>query len=165
MGSSPPGGPCISHQTKLRGTSFHTHLVAPAYWIPWQILQLVRYVTQSCPTLPPHGLQHTRLPCPSPTPGACSKSCPLSQWCHSTISSFKVPFLSLPSIFPSIRVFSNESVLCIQRIGVTASALVLPMNIQTDFLWDWLVWSPCSHILQRLPNYFKAVFLKQAFKF
>ena len=60
-----------------------------------------------------HGLQHTRLPCPSPTPGACSDSCPSSQWCHSTIS-FCHPLLLLPSIFPSIRVFINESVFCIR---------------------------------------------------
>ena len=53
----------------------------------------------------PHGLQHTRFPCPSPTSGAHSNSCPLSRWCHPTISSS-----SLPSIFPSIRVFCNESV-------------------------------------------------------
>ena len=59
----------------------------------------------------PHGLQHARLPCPSPTPGACSNSCPLSRWCHSTISSSSHPLLLLPSIFPRSRVFSNESVL------------------------------------------------------
>ena len=65
-------------------------------------------------SLRPHGLQHARLPCPSPTPGACSNSCPLSQWCHPTISSSVIPFLLLPPIFPSIRVFSNESVLRIR---------------------------------------------------
>ena len=64
-------------------------------------------------SLRPHGLQHTRLPCPSPTLGACSNSCPLSRWCHPTISSCH-PFLLLLSIFPSIRVFSNESVLRIR---------------------------------------------------
>ena len=69
--------------------------------------------SQSCTTLWPHGLKHTRLPCPSPTPGACPNSCPLSQWCHPTISSSIVPFLLLLSIFPSIRVFPNESVLLI----------------------------------------------------
>ena len=57
-----------------------------------------------------HGLQHARLPCPSPTPGACSNSCPLSQWYHPIVSSSVVPFSSHPQ-FPSIRVFSNESVL------------------------------------------------------
>ena len=60
----------------------------------------------------PHGLQHTRIPCPSPTPGVYSNSRPLSQWCHPTISSSVVIFLLPPSIFPSIRVFSIESVLC-----------------------------------------------------
>ena len=59
----------------------------------------------------PHGLQHARLPCPSPTHGACSNSCPLSRWCHLILCR---PLLLLPSIFPSIRVFSNESVLCIR---------------------------------------------------
>ena len=71
-------------------------------------------VTQSCPTLQPHGLQHARLPCPSPSPGACSNSCPLSWWCHPTISSVLCHPLLLPSIFPRIRVFSNESALCIR---------------------------------------------------
>ena len=59
----------------------------------------------------PHGLQHARLPCPSPTHGACSNSCPLSRWCHLILCR---PLLLLPSIFPSIRVFTNESVLCIR---------------------------------------------------
>ena len=62
----------------------------------------------------PHGLQHARLPCPSLSPRACSNSCPLSQWCHPTISSSVVPFSSWPSIFPSIKVFSIESVVCIR---------------------------------------------------
>ena len=57
----------------------------------------------------PHGLQHTRLPCPSPSPRVCSSSCPLNQWCHPTVSSSVNPLLLLLSIFPTIRVFSNES--------------------------------------------------------
>ena len=65
-------------------------------------------------SLRPHGLQHARPPCPSPTPGACSNSCPLSRWCHPTNSSSVVPFSSCLPIFPSIRVFSNESVLPIR---------------------------------------------------
>ena len=64
-------------------------------------------------SLQPHGLQHAMLPCPSPTPGAYSNSCPSSQWCHPTVSSSVIPILRLPSIFSSIRVFSNESVLYI----------------------------------------------------
>ena len=62
----------------------------------------------------PHGLQHTRFSCPSPSPGAYSNSCPSSWWCHPTISSSVIPLLLLPSIFPSIRVFSNESTLHIR---------------------------------------------------
>ena len=83
----------------------------------------------------PHGLQHARLPCPSPTPRTCSNSCPSSRWCHPTISSSVVLFPFRPSIFPSIRVFSDESALCIRwpKFGVSASASVLPMNTQYWF--------------------------------
>ena len=85
-------------------------------------------------SLQPQGLQHTRLPCPSPTPRACSSSCPLSQWCHPTISSSLTCFSScLPSFpasesFPRSRLFASGG----QSIGVSASASVLPGNIQ-----DW----------------------------
>ena len=65
-------------------------------------------------SLQPQGLQHARPPCPSPTPGAYSNSCALSWWCHPNISSSSVIPLLPPSIFPSIRVFSHESVLCIR---------------------------------------------------
>ena len=61
-----------------------------------------------------HGLQHARLPCLSPTPEAYSKSCPLSQWCHATISSSVIPFSSLLQSFTASGSFSNESVLCIR---------------------------------------------------
>ena len=61
-------------------------------------------------SLRPHGLQHTRLLCPSPTPRAYSNSCPSCRWCHSTISSCR-PLLLPPSVLPSMRIFSNESVL------------------------------------------------------
>ena len=64
-------------------------------------------------SLQPHGLQHTRLSCPSSTLGAYSNSCPLSWWCHPPIPSC-CPLLLPPSIFPSIRVFANESVLHIR---------------------------------------------------
>ena len=81
-----------------------------------------------------HGLQHTRLPCPSPTPRACSNSCPLSRWCHSTISSSVIPFSSCLQSFPASGSFLMSQ-LCPsggQSNGVSASASVLPMNIQ-----DW----------------------------
>ena len=64
-------------------------------------------------SLRPHEPQHARPPCPSPTPAVYPNSCPLSWWCHLTISSGH-PLLLLPSIFPNIRVFSNESALCIK---------------------------------------------------
>ena len=79
-------------------------------WIPHK--HWFSLAAQLCLTHWPHGLQQSRLPCPSSTPGACSNSCPSSQWCHPTILSSH-PLL-LPSIFPSIRVFSNESVLRIR---------------------------------------------------
>ena len=70
-----------------------------------QINQISRSVVSN--SLRPHESQHTRPPCPSPTPGVHSNSCPSSRWCHPTISSSK-PLLLLPLIFPSIRVFSNK---------------------------------------------------------
>ena len=63
--------------------------------------ECIRMLLFSCVSLPPHGLQHARLPCPSPPPRACSNSCPLSQWCHPTISSSVVPFSSCPQSFPA----------------------------------------------------------------
>ena len=71
-------------------------------------------VTQSCPTLQLHGLQHTRLPSPSPAPGACSNSCPSKSVMPSYHLILCRPLLLLPSIFPKIRVSSNESALCIR---------------------------------------------------
>ena len=77
-----------------------------------------------------HGLQHARLPCLSPSPGACSNSCTLSQWCHPTISSFVIAFSSCPQSFSSTgsflmsRLFASGD----QNIGASALASVLPMN-------------------------------------
>ena len=82
-------------------------------------------------SLQPHGLQHTRTSCASTTPGACSNSCPLSWWCHPTISSSAVPFSRLQS-FPASGSFQISQFFTSggQRIGVSASASVLPLNIQ-----------------------------------
>ena len=96
-------------------------------------------------SLQPQGLQHTRLPCSSLSSGVCSNSCPLSQQCHPTISSCH-PLLLLPSVFPSIRVFSTSRLFISDGQSIGASASVLPMNIWVDFLEDWLA-SSCSHIL------------------
>ena len=82
-------------------------------------------------TLWPHRLQHARLPCPSPTPRACSISCPCCQWCHPTISSCH-PCLLFPSNFPASGSFPMGQFFASsgQSIGVLASTSVLPMNIQ-----------------------------------
>ena len=79
----------------------------PRLCIPSYLLFSLSVMSDS---LKPHGLQHARLPCPSPTLRACSDSCSTSQWCHPSI--LWHPLLLLPSLFPSIRVFSKESMLC-----------------------------------------------------
>ena len=95
-------------------------------------------------SLQPHGLQHARLLCPSPTPRHYSNSCPLSWWCHPTISSSVIPFSCLHSFsasgsFPMSQFFASGG----QSIGVSASTLVLPMNIQ-----DWFPLGFAALILQ-----------------
>ena len=86
--------------------------------------------------LPPHGLQHARPPCPSPTLRAYSNSCPLSQWCHPTISSSVVTFSFCLQSFPASGSFPVSQFFSLsgQSIGVSALASVLPMNIQGWFL-------------------------------
>ena len=88
-----------------------------------------------------HGLQHVRLPCPSPTSGAYSNSCPSSWWCHPAISSSVIPFSSRLQSFPASRSFTMSHFLSSggQNIGVSASASVLPMNIQDWFPLGWTV--------------------------
>ena len=93
-------------------------------------------------SLPHNGLQHARLPCPSPTPGACWNSCLSSRWFHSTISSSVIPFSShLQSFlasgsFPRSPFFTSSG----QGIGVSASASVLPINIQDWLPLGWTGW-------------------------
>ena len=92
-------------------------------------------------SLRPHGMQHTRLPCPSPSPRASSNSCPWSQWRHSTILPSVIPFFCLQSFpasgsFPMSQFFASGG----QSIGVSASASVLPMNIQDWFPLGWTDW-------------------------
>ena len=93
-------------------------------------------------SLQPHELQHARPPYPSPTPRVYSNSCPLSWWCHPAITSSYHPLLFLPSIFPSIRVFSNESVLCIRWPRYWSfSFSISPSNEYSgliSFRKDWL---------------------------
>ena len=82
-------------------------------------------------SLQPHGLQHARTPCPSPAPGACSNSCPLSRWCHRTISSSVVPFSCLQS-FPTSGSFLMSQFFTSGGQSIGALTSDLPMNIQ-----DW----------------------------
>ena len=99
-------------------------------------------------SLQTHGLQHARLACPSLSPRACSNSCPLSRWCHPTISSSVIhPRHLLLSVFPSIRIFSNESALCLRRPKYWSfSFSISPSNEYSgliSFRIDWFdPWSP-----------------------
>ena len=113
--------------TQLKRLSMHAHTK----------YQSVSSVTQLCLTLRPHGLQHARPPCPSPTSScSCSNSCPSSQWCHPTILS-SVPFpsclQSFPGSFPVSPFFTSGG----QSIRVSASVSVLPLNIQDLFPLGW----------------------------
>ena len=92
-------------------------------------------IAKSCPTpCNPNELQHTRFPCPSPTPGACSNSCPLSHWCHPAISSSDASFFSCTQSFPVSRSFPMSQIFTSggPSIGASTSSSVLLMNIQ-----DW----------------------------
>ena len=115
----------------------HASLVAPPRWDLNSMLSFSHYVMSD--SLRPHELQHTRLPCPSLFPGVCSNSCPLSQWCHPTIPSSAAPFTfclqSLPASgsFPVSWLFASHD----QRTRFSASASVLPINIQGWFLLGW----------------------------
>ena len=106
--------------------------------IMWNISNQFSSVQFSCSVMSnslwSHGLQHARPSCPSPTPVACSNSCPLSRWCHLPISSSVIPFSSRLKSFPASGSFPMSQFFASgdQSIGVSASASVLPMNIQ-----DW----------------------------
>ena len=112
---------------------------AACFITPWGI-----YLQFSCSvvsdSLRSHELQHARPPCPSPTPGVHSDSCPLSQWCHPAISSCR-PLLPLPPIPPSIRVFSMSQLFAWggQSTGVSASASFLPKKSQ-GWSSEWTGW-------------------------
>ena len=115
-------------------------------------------------SLRPHGLQHARLPCPSPTPGACSNSCPTTQWCHPTISSSVAPFSSCPQSFPSSGSFQMSQFFASggQSIEVSASTSVLPMNTQDWTPLGWTGWiSLQSQGLSRV--FFNTIVQKQQF--
>ena len=99
------------------------------WWVGLCSVQFSHSVVSN--SLWPHGLQHARLPCPSPAPRVCSQSCPLSQWCHPTISSSVIPFFSCLQSFPASGSFQMSQLFASggQSFGISASTSVLPMNI------------------------------------
>ena len=121
--------PCSQNQLQEKETTLQ---------IPW--------VQFSCSVMSnslwPHGLQHARLPCPSPTPRDYSDSCPLNRWCHPTILSSVVPFFSHLQSFPASGSFQMSQFFAsgAQSIRVSASASVLPINIQDSFPLGWIGW-------------------------
>ena len=124
----------FSHQKPTFDESWN--LPWSSKWLKWLVnkfpLQFSRSVVSD--SLWPHGLQHARPPCPSPTPGVHSNPCPLSRWCHPAISSSVVPFSSCPQSLPAAGSFPMSQLFTSggQSIGVSASTSVLPMNNQ-----DW----------------------------
>ena len=115
-------------------------------WTEWSLAKCSTYQFSSVQSLSvfdslwPYELQHTRPPCPSPTPGVHPNPCPLSPWCHPTISSSVVPFFSCPQSFPASGSFPMSQLFTTggQNIGVSASTSVLPMNTQD---WPPLGWT------------------------
>ena len=107
----------------------------------------------------PHGLQHTRLPCPSPTPRVYSNSCPLTRWCHPTISPSVVPFSSRHQSYPASGSFPMNQLFTSggQSTGASVSASVLPMNIQgwllISFRIDWFGILAVQETLKSLLQY------------
>ena len=99
-------------------------------------------VAQLCPTLQPQGMQYARPPCPSPTPGACSNSCPSSWWCYPAISSSVVPFFSCPQSLPASESFPMSQLFTWgdQTTGVSALASFLPKKSQGWSPSEWTGW-------------------------
>ena len=138
------------HRIDFLNTSFVRHHVIQGGYSYFRIsLELHGNITVSqfshwviSDPLRPHGLQHARPPCSSPTPKVYSNSCSLSQWCYPTISSSVIPFSSHLQSFPAsepfqmIQFFTSGD----QSIGVFASASVFPMNIQDWFPLGWTGW-------------------------
>ena len=117
---APPGKP-ITHD-QFSSVQFSHSVVSNSLW--------------------PHGLQHAGLPCPLPTAGAYSNSCPLSRWCHPTISSSVIPFSFCLQSFPATGSFQMSQFFTSgsQSIGVSASSSVFPVNIQDQFPLGWTCW-------------------------
>ena len=114
------------------------------HYLPGGSVQFSHSVMSNC--LRPHGLQHARLPCLPPDPRACSNSCPSSRRCHPTISSSVIPFSSCLQSFPASGSFLMSQFFASggQSIGVQLQHQSFQWTPRTDFLYNWLFWSPCS---------------------
>ena len=139
------GGPDIhslmhSYHWKVSTAPFPEMYSRPEYWSEFSSVQFSHSVM--CDSLQPLEPQYARPPCPSPTPRVHSNSCPLSQWCHPTISCSVVPFSSRPQSFPASRSFPMSQLLASggQSIGASASTSVLPMNNQDWSPLGWTGW-------------------------
>ena len=135
---------CLKHTILIFSIKEQGFSIRVLFWWPlavmWTLLSVQSVMSNS---QWPHGLQHTRLPHPSPTSRACSNACPSSRWCHPSISSSVVPFSSCPQYFPASFSFLMTQLFASggQSIGVSASVSVLPMNIQDWFplaLTGWI---------------------------
>ena len=143
----------VTVKRKGIGSHHSLELTALVHYLTRCSVQFNRSVVSN--PLQPHGLQHTGLPCPSPTPRACSNSCPSSQWCHPTISSSVIPFSSCLQSFPSIRVSSNDTVLHI-RWPKYWSFSFSPSNEYSgliSFRMDWLDLLAVQGTLKSLPQH------------
>ena len=112
------------------------------HWISYQFSSVHFSCSVVSDSLQPHEPQHTRPPCPSPTPRVHANSCPLSRWCHPTISSSVVPFSSCPQSLPASGSFQMNQLFTSggQSIGVSASTSFLPMNTQDWSPLGWTGW-------------------------
>ena len=124
-------------QTRLKQLGMHTGTVSWEWATVFEV-QFSRSVMSD--SLQPHGLQHARPPCPSPTPEVHSNACPWSRWWHPTISSSVVPFSSCLQFFPASGSFPMSQLFTSGGERIGASASVLPMNIQDWSPLGWTGW-------------------------
>ena len=129
-----------SHKYSLTFLPLRNEVYAPSPWVCISSVQF-RHSAMS-DSLQPHGLQHTRPPCPLPTSRVYPDSCPLSQWCHSTFSSSVIPFSAYPQSFPASGSFQMSQLFAPggQSIGVSTSTSVLQMNTQDWSPLGWTGW-------------------------
>ena len=131
-------GRCQKHDVELN--IFRVVLIS---WYHYKIFSSVQFShSVVSDSLQPHGLQHARPPCSSPTPGVYSNPCPSSRWCHPTISSSVVPLSSCPQSLPASGSFPMSQLFSWggQSIGVSASTSVLPVNTQDWSPLGWTGW-------------------------